>query len=143
MKHHLDDKDIGKVLSIVPRTVNPAYETILHAVMKTGEGDAKTQAAISLAKYIPVRDSKLDRSALNEDQLAALDKESKFLRGVLGSFDGDSELRKKAQDELFVLENLTVGSKAMDIVGTDLEGEEFKLSDYRGKIVFLDFWGDW
>ena len=143
MKHHLDDEDIGKVLSIVPRTVNPAYETILHAVMKTGEGDAKTQAAISLAKYIPVRDSKLDRSALNEDQLAALDKESKFLRGVLGSFDGDSELRKKAQDELFVLENLTVGSKAMDIVGTDLEGEEFKLSDYRGKIVFLDFWGDW
>ena len=22
-------------------------------------------------------------------------------------------------------------------------GERFKLSDYRGKVVFLDFWGDW
>ena len=143
MKHHLDDEDIGKVLSIVPRTVNPAYETILHAVMKTGEGDDQVQAAISLAKYIPLRDGKLDRSALNDEELADLEKESKSLRELLGSFDGDSELHKKAQDELFVLENLTVGSKAMDIVGTDLEGEEFKLSDYRGKIVFLDFWGDW
>ena len=143
MKHHLDDEDIGKVLSIVPRTVNPAYETILHAVMKTGEGDVQVQAAISLAKYIPLRDGKLDRSALNDEELADLEKESKSLRELLGSFDGDSELHKKAQDELFVLENLTVGAKAMNIVGTDLEGEEFKLSDYRGKIVFLDFWGDW
>lgn len=143
MKHHLDDEDIGKVLSIVPRTVNPAYETILHAVMKTGEGDDQVQAAISLAKYIPLRDGKLDRSALNDEELADLEKESKSLRELLGSFDGDSELHKKAQDELFVLENLTVGAKAMNIVGTDLEGEEFKLSDYRGKIVFLDFWGDW
>ena len=143
MKHHLDDEDIGKVLSIVPRTVNPAYETILHAVIKTGEGDDQVQAAISLAKYIPLRDGKLDRSALNDEELADLEKESKSLRELLGSFDGDSELHKKAQDELFVLENLTVGAKAMNIVGTDLEGEEFKLSDYRGKIVFLDFWGDW
>ena len=25
----------------------------------------------------------------------------------------------------------------------DLAGVEFKLSDYRGKVVFLDFWGHW
>ena len=143
MKHHLDHKDIGKILSIAPRRVTPAYEAIVKEVMKTGEGDDQVQAAISLAKYIPLRDGKLDRSALNDEELADLEKESKSLRELLGSFDGDSELHKKAQDELFVLENLTVGAKAMNIVGTDLEGEEFKLSDYRGKIVFLDFWGDW
>ena len=143
MKHHLDHKDIGKVVTIVPRTVIPAYEEILQEVVKNGEGDAQVQAAISLAKYIPLRDGQLDRAALNDEELAALEKESKSLRELLGSFDGDSELHKKAQDELFVLENLTVGAKAMDIVGTDLEGEEFKLSDYRGKVVFLDFWGDW
>lgn len=143
MKHHLDHKDIGKILSIAPRRVTPAYEAIVKEVVKNGEGDDQVQAAISLAKYIPLRDGKLDRSALNDKELADLEKESKSLRELLGSFDGDSELHKKAQDELFVLENLTVGAKAMNIVGTDLEGEEFKLSDYRGKIVFLDFWGDW
>ena len=48
-----------------------------------------------------------------------------------------------ANEELFVIKSLSPGAVAMEIEGTDLEGKSFKLSDYRGKIVFLDFWGDW
>ena len=29
---------------------------------------------------------------------------------------------------------------APDIVGVDADGEKFHLSDYRGKVVLLDFW---
>lgn len=36
-----------------------------------------------------------------------------------------------------------VGKVAPDIEGPDTDGVEFKLSDYRGKIVVVDFWGDW
>ena len=36
-----------------------------------------------------------------------------------------------------------VGLIAPDIVGQDLDGKEFKLSGYRGKVVVLDFWGNW
>jgi hypothetical protein len=36
-----------------------------------------------------------------------------------------------------------VGSAAMEIEGEDLDGVRFKLSDYRGKVVVLDFWGYW
>ena len=36
-----------------------------------------------------------------------------------------------------------VGQLAPEIEGVDLEGNEFKLSDYRGKVVMLDFYGDW
>jgi thiol-disulfide isomerase/thioredoxin len=36
-----------------------------------------------------------------------------------------------------------IGNLAPDIEGVDLDGERFKLSDYRGKVVVLDFWGDW
>jgi hypothetical protein len=32
---------------------------------------------------------------------------------------------------------------APDIVGVDLDGVAFKLSDYKGKIIMLDFWGNW
>ena len=39
--------------------------------------------------------------------------------------------------------NLKVGRVAPDIVGVDLDDVEFKLSDYRGKVVMIDFWGDW
>ena len=36
-----------------------------------------------------------------------------------------------------------VGSVAPEIEGTDIDGVPFKLSDYRGQVILLDFWGDW
>lgn len=36
-----------------------------------------------------------------------------------------------------------IGKIAPDITGNDLDGVEFKLSDYRGKVVALYFSGDW
>ena len=44
---------------------------------------------------------------------------------------------------LFEIEHLQVGCTAPDIAGVDVEGAAFKLSDYRGKVVLLDFWGFW
>jgi hypothetical protein len=32
---------------------------------------------------------------------------------------------------------------APEIQGDDIDGVPFKLSDYRGKVVVLDFWGNW
>jgi len=36
-----------------------------------------------------------------------------------------------------------IGQTALEIDGEDIDGKRFKLSDYRGKVVVLDFWGDW
>ena len=36
-----------------------------------------------------------------------------------------------------------VGKIAPEILTTNLNGEDFKLSDYRGKVVVLDFWATW
>ena len=36
-----------------------------------------------------------------------------------------------------------VGQTAPEIEGPDLDNKDFKLSDYRGKVVLLDFWGHW
>lgn len=33
-----------------------------------------------------------------------------------------------------------VGEAAPEIAGVDLDGHPFKMSDYRGKVVMLDFW---
>jgi hypothetical protein len=38
---------------------------------------------------------------------------------------------------------LAVGKSAPDIVGRTADGKPLKLSDYRGKVVVLDFFGDW
>ena len=36
-----------------------------------------------------------------------------------------------------------VGSPAPDLEGVDFEGQRFKLSDYRGKVVVVSFWASW
>ena len=38
---------------------------------------------------------------------------------------------------------LEVGKIAPEISGVDVSGSAVHLSDHRGKIVLLDFWGDW
>ena len=55
----------------------------------------------------------------------------------------DDDLKKQAKDALFEIENLQVGCTAPDIAAKDVDGVDFKLSDYRGKVVLLDFWGFW
>ncbi|MGH8245475.1 MAG: peroxiredoxin family protein, partial [Gammaproteobacteria bacterium] len=49
-------------------------------------------------------------------------------------------IREKAQAELFQIRHLAVGKLAPEIEGEDQDGKRFKLSDYRGKVVLLDFW---
>lgn len=49
------------------------------------------------------------------------------------------KLRKMVESQ----KGFHLGAAAPEIEGTDLDGTAFKLSDYRGKVVMLDFWGDW
>ena len=49
----------------------------------------------------------------------------------------------KAQAELFEFRHLFVGKEAPDIEGEDQDGKRFKLSDYRGKVVLIDFWSEY
>jgi hypothetical protein len=53
------------------------------------------------------------------------------------------KLGDRVEGMLFAIQNLKVGKVAPDIIGKDIDDVEFKLSDYRGKVVVLDFWGDW
>lgn len=50
---------------------------------------------------------------------------------------------QQAKGVLFEIERLQVGCTAPDIAAQDTDGVEFKLSDHRGKVVLLDFWGFW
>jgi cytochrome oxidase Cu insertion factor (SCO1/SenC/PrrC family) len=38
---------------------------------------------------------------------------------------------------------VVVDKAAPEITGEDVDGKKFKLSDYKGKVVLLDFWGNW
>jgi hypothetical protein len=49
----------------------------------------------------------------------------------------------EAKKDLFELHNLSVGCVAPEIEGVDANGRAMKLSDYRGKVALVDFFGDW
>ena len=55
-------------------------------------------------------------------------------------FGSGGTVGEKARAELFQIRHLAVGKEAPDIVGEDQDGKRFKLSEYRGKVVLLDFW---
>lgn len=55
--------------------------------------------------------------------------------------DTDSGMR--AAGRLFRYERLQVGMSLPERSAVDVEGVEFKLSDYQGKVLVLDFWGFW
>ncbi len=42
-----------------------------------------------------------------------------------------------------VPQQVKAGRPAPEISGEDLNGQVFKLSDYRGKVVLLSFWANW
>jgi peroxiredoxin len=49
----------------------------------------------------------------------------------------------RAEAFLFEMRRLHVGHHAPDIVGKDSQGREFRLSEYRDKVVVLTFSADW
>ncbi|HSV15067.1 MAG TPA: hypothetical protein VLI90_12485 [Tepidisphaeraceae bacterium] len=53
-------------------------------------------------------------------------------------------LGKSADEDLFELHSpLAIGRVVPEISGQDIDGRPMKLSAFRGKVVMLDFWGDW
>jgi len=136
IEHHLESPDLGQACLATLYDSGDAVEPFLESVFKkAGEAQAKAAAAYVLSY-------KLRRAG--EDQQ---EKRVEYLRAVV-EHAGDLEFRGRsikaaAEGELFAAENLGIGKEAPEIEGEDTAGEAFKLSDYRGKVVVIDFWGDW
>jgi hypothetical protein len=72
-----------------------------------------------------------------EDLFADLAKEKEDLK-IFGQ-----ALKELVESELYEIRNLAIGKPAPEIEGEDIDGKTFKLSEYKGKVVVLDFWGHW
>jgi hypothetical protein len=83
----------------------------------------------------------LDSAATEQQILVLLERVKQEFADV--ELPSGRKLGDLADAELFEIQHLTVGKEAPEIEGEDAGGETFRLSDYRGKVVLLDFWGDW
>jgi hypothetical protein len=76
-----------------------------------------------------------------EDLLGAMEKLSAEYGDV--KLSETKTIAQALEGDMFEIKFLQVGKEAPDIEGEDIDGVAFKLSDYRGKVILLDFWGDW
>ena len=81
----------------------------------------------------------LDGAAVDSEEFQAAKRE------LLAAMEGveDRYLTTDASNKIEVRERFSLGMVAPDIKGVDLDGTAFSLSDYEGKVLFVDFWGDW
>jgi hypothetical protein len=84
--------------------------------------------------------SKLDAAKTEKEATTLLERVAKDFADVPAR---SSTLGDSARGDLHEMRDLVVGKPAPDIEAEDLAGAAFKLSDYRGKVVLLDFWGNW
>ena len=134
-EHHIESEAIsGVVMSL---SSYPDSEERLRKLLKSPHDEVKGLAMFGLAQALGQSGNgspevtRLYKSVMENEAYAAIETRSGMTIG------------EAAKTALFEIENLSVGKVAPDIIAKDLDGVEFKLSDYRGKVVFLDFWGNW
>jgi hypothetical protein len=115
----------------------------LEAVIgKLAKGSVRQEARFRLALVV-AEDAQRDLT-LTDAERAAGNQEAVGILEKLGKEEGLNELLEKSVDDLmYKVTHLVVGCEAPEIKGVDHDGKQFRLSDYRGKVVLLPFWGFW
>ena len=73
---------------------------------------------------------------------ASIEQARLLFRRVAAEFP-KTPFAERAEAALYEAEHLQVGLSVPDFETVDENGKSWKLSDYRGKVVVIDFWGNW
>ena len=145
-EHYAADEAVADAVKSV-RGSSDAHIAFFEAVLeKNANAEAQGYACYHLGLGLM---ESMEGAELSEDETKAMETRIEGLFGRLESEFGDvkgrrgAPLAETAAADLFEFQNLRIGKTAPEIVAEDVAGVEFKLSDYRGKVVMLDFWGDW
>jgi hypothetical protein len=166
-RDHIGSDKLGPLCLRVSYGFCEEYETFLRAVLaRNPHRHIQATACLSLGRFLNNRMQRLDlcgeqpelakgfASLYGKEYLAELlrqdrDKVFKEIEALYEQaaekygdvkLPGGDAVTERARAELFGIRNLSIGKEAPDIEGEDQDGQRFKLSDYRGKVVLLDFW---
>lgn len=81
-------------------------------------------------------------SVNKEKQKADRQRAGALFASIVEDLAGTEEA-EEAGRYIYELEHLQLGMKAPEILGRDVESKEIKLSQFKGQVVVLDFWGFW
>jgi thiol-disulfide isomerase/thioredoxin len=144
LREHLRSTNLVDLCEGLERVRHRSANKLLQAVLDTNpRADIQARACFTLATLLK---SQANESA---DEPTAAEAGRLFDRVItdFGQVDLKDRLGRPlaeaAKGELTELRRLGVGREAPEIEGEDLAGRKIKLSDHRGKVVVLTFWGTW
>jgi hypothetical protein len=168
-RDHLHSEKLDSALAPISRVPSTAVERVLRAVMTMNpQRHVRAQACLQLANVFDQQASVTEQLAnqpeLTErvlsyygksygEYLKSLERKSlerkreetyELMRKSFADVPaGDETMGQLAEKALFRIRRLSIGRQAPEIEGEDIDGKPFNLSDYRGKVVVLSFWGHW
>jgi hypothetical protein len=170
-REYLQSDKLGPLCASMSRSFDKESRELLQTVLdKNPNAGVKAAACLALATNFQSRASLAKRfktqpamakayeGMLGKEGVEEIEKKGeeglkkdavKYLERVVKDFpDAKDEkgnpLGKEAKNKIDgILHPVEVGKAAPEIAGEDTDGKAFKLSDYKGKVVLLDFWGNW
>jgi hypothetical protein len=171
LRNHVQSERMERLCQTLGSSLDEDSQQLLHAVLeKSKHRPSQAQACLALAqqaegrlslaqqfkdepvsvrRYQPILGTKAVAALVKAGPDKIKKEAEEFYQQAIEYFadvkDSDGgkvgEIAKSKLDALRL--PIAVGNPAPDIVGEDIDGKQFKLSDYRGKVILLDFWGNW
>lgn len=146
--HHLEKPHAAERNALMMLSNSKGGEELVQlAEAKNASPAVKAAAAFALGSVAKAKLGRTKDEAKKKEYMTAA--EARFGR-VKSYDDGKSKEIKpyvaQAAGQLAGLKNLDlilVGKPVPDIDGIDTEGKPFKLSDYKGKVILIDYWAFW
>ncbi len=170
MREYITSDKLGDICQRISYGFCEEYEAFLRAVLaENPHRNVQAMACLGLGRFLSNRLHRLDLVAeqpalatefeglfgkeyleeLQQQDRATADREAEHFFELAAEEYGDvvitgvGTVAEKVDAELFEIRHLRVGTVAPDIEGVDLDGVTFRLSDYRGRVVLLDFWHEY
>jgi hypothetical protein len=149
--NHAASPEMARVLKAMGSADDEGAQNFLREVLaKNPEHKVQAQACKALATALD--NATKYAELIKRDPQQRKDAEFQKGKAAVEKLIAEADRKKKEADELTkalnekfgdVFTELGVGKVAPEVEGEDADGKKFKLSDYRGKVVLLDFWGNW
>jgi hypothetical protein len=161
LRHQSSDP---KAVAILRRVLdkNPGKEAQAHAaftlawllhdraeearIVQSADTEKRARLEKGFGKDVFAQLKRSDADALDKEVEALLEKirkDSDYAATTIDYIDSRRKLGDLAGRKLFEIRHLKPGKPAPEIAGHDIDGKPMKLSDFRGKVVLLDFSAHW
>ena len=154
VENHAANKKISAVmpplqmLANIPGEADQAFKLLETIAEKNPEKSVQASAIYSVADFYKNKSEPRGGKAPSADAEELAKKAELGFERLEKDYADVIQFRDRtygalAKSTLFELRHLRVGKTAPEVEGEDVDGVKFKLTDYRGKVVMLDFWGHW